>query len=274
MLRKLNDLIGYTIAASDEEIGRVDDFYFDERTWDIRYLVVDTGPWLFGRKVLISHESLGQPFWENETFPINLTKEQIENSPSIDLAKPVSRQEQTELHSHYEWPMYWLAASGAAGGSPIPVGGYNGVSPAVAVAPASIAAASATVEAETEAVTEHAESTEESAKSMLRSAKEVIGYHIAANDGDIGHVEDFFADDSEWHIHYMMIDTRNWLPGRKVLIAPKWTQSVNWSESKVHIDMTQQQVQESPEYNPTTQIERTYETALHTYYGYPGYWLY
>jgi hypothetical protein len=274
MLHKLSELFGYTLDA-DEQIGTVDDFYFEEKTWDIRYMIVDTGSWFSGRKVLISRDALKQPFWDNESFPVNLTKEQIEKAPSIDTAKPISRQQEAELSTYYGWPMYWLAASGDASGSVVAGTGYSGVAPAVAVTPAGVAAASATMQEKTGRVQDSVatNSSDEGTKSMLRSAKEVMGYNIAANDGDIGHVENFFASDENWHIHYMMIDTRNWLPGRKVLISPKWATRVSWSEGKVHVDMTSEQIKNSPEYDPKAPIDRRYETSLHNYFGLPGYWL-
>lgn len=278
MLRKLNSLIGYTITATDEEIGSVDDFYFDERTWTVRYLVVDTGSWFSGKKVLISQDALGQPFWDNESFPVNLTKKQIEESPSIDLAKPISRQHEAQLSSYYDWPMYWLAASGAASGSAIGATGLGGVTPVVA--PAGVAAATATQETTAGREAEMAESHTDpaatelnSSKSLLRSVKEVKGYNIAANDGDIGHLDDLFVDDSEWTIHYALVDTRNWLPGRKVLIAPNWASNFDWQESKFHVDMTKEQIKNSPEYKPQHTIDRSYEKDLHNYYGLPGYWV-
>ena len=56
----------------------------------------------------------------------------------------------------------------------------------------------------------------------LRSANKVTGYRIGATDGDIGHVEDFIIDDETWEIRYMVVDTQNWWPGKKVLVAPQW----------------------------------------------------
>ena len=100
----------------------------------------------------------------------------------------------------------------------------------------------------------------------------MTGYHIEAEDGEIGHVEDFIADEDDWTIRYMVVDTRNWLPGKKVLIAPWMIRSVRWSESKVHLDMTRDQVQAAPEYDPSTPVNREYESRLYDYYGRPAYW--
>ncbi len=96
MLRNVKDLRGYAIAASDGVIGKVDDLYFDDDDWAIRYLIVDTGNWLSGRKVLISPLAIGRPDWLGQQLPVSLTKAQIERSPDIDTRKPVSRQYETE----------------------------------------------------------------------------------------------------------------------------------------------------------------------------------
>ena len=94
MLRNVIHLKGFVIQATDGEIGKVDQFYFDDETWAIRYLVVNTSRWLDGRLVLISPIALGQKQkgWESKRLDVALTKKQIEDSPHIDTHKPVSRQ--------------------------------------------------------------------------------------------------------------------------------------------------------------------------------------
>jgi hypothetical protein len=107
VLRSLEELLGYKLWARDGHMGEVEDFFFNEEDWKIRYMVVDTGPWIFGREVLISLEALGQPVWASRTFPVQLTRAQVETSPSADLAKPVSREYEERIHEHYRWPAYW-----------------------------------------------------------------------------------------------------------------------------------------------------------------------
>ncbi len=115
MKRTIKNLMGFTMGATDGEIGKVKDFYFDDVTWTIRYLVVETGNWLSNRKVLISPEALLQVDWANETFPVNLTKEQIKKSPDVDTDQPVSRQHEMELYTHYPWTNYWGGGIWAGG---------------------------------------------------------------------------------------------------------------------------------------------------------------
>lgn len=246
MLRSIKELEGYTILATDGEIGHVDEFYFDDETWTVRYLVVDTGPWLFGRQVLISPVALDDPDWISQRLPVILTKEQVENSPDINLDRPVSRQHELELHQYYRWTAYWGAPLEPGPTQPGPV-------PPSAVE---------------EPVIEKAQG-----DPNLRSTDEVTGYHIQARDGEVGHVEDFLVAEDSWTIHYLVVDTRNWLPGRKVLVSPQWVETVNWLDSKVHVDLVRETIKNSPEYDPSSPVSRTYEEELYDHYGLPKYWV-
>ena len=107
MLRSTKQLHGDKLGATDGEIGHVKDFYFDDQNWAIRYLVVDTGSWLPGRQVLISPHSLGALDSAGKVLSVKLTRKQIEDSPSIDAHKPVSRQWEEEYYRYYGWPFYW-----------------------------------------------------------------------------------------------------------------------------------------------------------------------
>src|SRR5450759_639501 len=101
MLQSIKQLYGDKLGASDGEIGHVKDFYFDDQNWAIRYLVVDTGNWLMSRQVLLSPHSLGHLEQAGKVLRVNLTRKQIEGSPSIDLHKPVSRQYEEEYYQYY-----------------------------------------------------------------------------------------------------------------------------------------------------------------------------
>src|ERR1035437_3233704 len=115
MLRNINSLIGHKIHATDGVLGKVDEFYFGDKTWNIRYMVVETGNWLLGRKVLISPAALKAPDWDSKTFPVSLTREQVRTSPDIDTKKTVSRQHEIELQKHYAWGGGYYAG-GMSGG--------------------------------------------------------------------------------------------------------------------------------------------------------------
>jgi sporulation protein YlmC with PRC-barrel domain len=254
MLRNVNHLKGFAIRATDGEIGTVEQFYFDDETWAIRYLVVNTAGWLAGRLVLVSPMALRQAEWQSKRLDVALTKKQIEDSPSIDTHKPVSRQHEAVYLGYYGYPYYW--------------GGPNLWG--LASYPAGL-----TVQREpvTKAEAAQARAGKESADSHLRSTNEVTGYHIEADDGEIGHVEDFIVDDKTWAIRYLEVDTRNWWPGKKVLVSPQWVDNVSWQDSKVYFDLTRETIQNGPEYIESMPVTREYEKRLYDHYGRSAYWL-
>lgn len=252
MLQNIKRLTGYSMGATDGEIGKVTDFFFDDEKWTIRYLVVDTGGWLFGRKVLISPHAISGSNSDAEMFPVDLTKEQVRHSPDIDTDKPVSRQHEIELYSHYPWPTYWAAGDGGMG-----MGlGMPGLGMVTPVPDAS--------EQQTE---EEAGVKKERQDPHLRSTREVKGYGIHATDGTIGEIEDYIIDDTTWRIVFLVVDTGNWFPGKKVLLSPQWIRQIQWERSEVIVDVTRDQVKNSPEYDPSNPLSESYRDTLHDYYG-------
>lgn len=248
MLRSFKELIDYVLAADDGHIGRCRDFLFDDRRWTVRYMVADTGKWIPNKKVLISPISLGEPDWASKLFRVNLTRKQIEQSPDIDSDAPVSREYETSLIEHFGFPPYWVG------------GGLWG---AAAVPNAMIPLKGATL-----ATDDRAQEPEHS----LRSVSQVTGYYIEAKDGDIGHVEDFIVNDDTWAIQYIVVDTRNLLPGKKVLVAPDWVKEVRWSDNRMAVDLTREQIEQSPKYDPNAPINREFEERLYDFHGRPKYW--
>ena len=246
MLIKAKTLQGYKLDSLDGELGKVTEFYFDDRHWTIRYLVADTGNWLTGRQVLISPHALFAASKEEQHIAVNLTKKQIEDSPSLESDKPVSRQFEMSYYAYYGWPQYW--------GGPFMWGPYP------------------YIVHERDNVKKHAKD-EKAWDPHLRSTHDVGGYHIHATDGEIGHVEDFIIDDETWAIRYVIVDTRNWWPGNKVLISSKWIERVSWNESKVFVDLSRETIKKSPQYTEESLVTRDYETGLHRHYNRKGYWV-
>ena len=260
MFQSVNELKGQVIHASDGELGTVDHFLFDDESWTIRYLVVETGK-LLGRKVLISPISIDRKH-KTDGLALSLTKEQIRNSPGIDTDKPVSRQHETQYFNYYGYPYYW-GGPGLWGGTAYPIGhpattgslgypdrtsGYTGTAATARPQPA------------------------KEEDPHLRSTKEVIGYYIEASDGSIGHVEDFLIDNENWAIRYMVVDTVNWRPGKKVVVAPQWIKDVSWMESRVYVNLSRKRIKNAPEYDPAAIVDREYEVKLYEHYGSPKYW--
>lgn len=250
MLFMLDDLRGYPISATDGEIGKATDFYFDDSHWVLRYMVVSTG-WLFGRDVLISPEAINDISREEKNIAVSLSKKQIEDGPGTGTDLPVSQQQELRLREYYGWSDYTDYASASLADVP--------------VAPFRLK--------EMPAGDDHGESAVlDRSDPHLRSAQEVTGYRIEANDGEIGHVEDLVIDPESWAVRYLVIDTRNWLPGRKVIIAPEWAHSIDWSETIVRVDRTKDFIQNSPEFDLNKDIARDYEEKIYKYYGETPYW--
>jgi len=256
MLRNASAINGYAIAASDGRLGTVSDFLFDDASWLVRWLVVDTGNWLSGRKVLLPPLVLGHPDPQEHQFPVRLSKQQVKDSPEIDSERPVSRQMEADLYDYYGWSPYWGTGFYAGGYGFMPGYGYMGG--------AGMPSPSAEVLRRAKHI---ANARRENDDPHLRSVKAVTGYHIDASDGEIGHVEDFLMDDTDWSIHYLIVDTKNWWPGKKVLISPRSAREIDWNEKLVHLDVDRQKVKASPEYDPSTTVDRTYEKHFHSYYG-------
>jgi hypothetical protein len=253
MLQSIKDLHGYTIQATDGDIGEVYEFFFDDETWTVRYLVVETGTWLSGRRVMISPAVLGEPDLEEERLPVALTREQIQDSPQIDTELPISRQKEREINEYYGWPSYWAGTSPYTY-NPTLQGAY---------------AVTQLVEVEPELESKDFEPLH---NIHLRGSRQVIGYHIQAIDGAIGHVQDFIVDDETWAIRYMVVDTRNWWPGKQVLVAPQWIRQVGWEEEKVHVDLTRESIKTGPEFDHLATINRDYENKLYDHYKRRKYW--
>jgi sporulation protein YlmC with PRC-barrel domain len=250
MLRKASAIDGYTIAASDGRIGTVSDFLFDDASWLVRWMVVDTGKWLSGRKVLLPPSVLGQLDPKGREFAVGLTMRQVKASPDIDSERPVSRQLESNIYDYYGWQPYWGA------GLMMGAYGYGGGAMSVSPVPESRLLAEDIAAAQRSKDDPH-----------LRSIEAVTGYHIHASDGEIGHVEDFLIEEADWSIQYLVVDTQNWLPGKRVLISPRSAKEIDWTDRLVNLEVDRQRVKDSPAYDASTTVDRAYETNFHNHYG-------
>jgi len=260
MLRRFKDIRDFAIGATDGEVGTIDDVYLDDASWTVRYLVVSTG-WLSGRQVLLAPPVLRGFSETGRRLDTSLTRRQVEDSPSIDTARPVSRQQEIALQSHYGYEPFW--------GGPLRWGPYaypypllhGGVLPPWNPPRHGDRVAEEIEARERQGYDEH-----------LRSAREVSGYGIRATDGDLGHVEDFLIDEREWAIRYLIVDPRSWWPGPHVIIATDWITGVSWDDSVVSVGVTRNQVRNAPTYEPSGSLQRDEEERLYAHYRRPGYW--
>jgi sporulation protein YlmC with PRC-barrel domain len=254
MLRHESEIDGYIIQASDGLIGTVSDFLFDDTTWLVRWLVIDTGNWLPGRKVLLPPSALADVNHIGRQFSVKLTKQQVKECPEVESDLPVSRQMETNIYNYYGWSPYWGA------GSYLGMIGYGGD-----MVGASDAARPSLVLMQREKEIDDAQRSNDDP--ALRSANEVIGYHIHASDGEIGHVEDLLVEDDDWSIHYLVVDTKNWWPGKKVLISPMSVRKIEWTDRRVNLGADRQKVKNSPAYDTSMTVDPLYEKNFHKHYG-------
>lgn len=260
MLRGINRLHGAALSARDGEIGSVEEVLFDDEQWTVRYVVVNTGGWLNNRKVLIPPSALGSLDWDRRVLQVNLPRDRVESSPSIDTDRPISRQMEIDYHEHFGWP-YYYACMGAANSNVVAGSGLN------MGALYAVRAAENAVDNEAESERARGHNPHDNDDPHLRSSKEVSGYGIVAEDGHIGHVEDLIIDDETWRIRYLAVDTRDWWPGKKVLLPPEWVVRALWPERIVKVDVTRDQVRNAPEWDACETISQAFEDELAVYYA-------
>jgi uncharacterized protein YrrD len=261
MLNTVSSLKGFEIQASDGSLGTVSDLLFDDSTWKVRWIVVDTGRWLTGRKVLIHPSAVVSAEYAARELKVALTKAQVKDSPEILQDRPVSHKMQHALYGYYGWNPLWgggMFGAGMYGGSMY--GGGMGAIGAPLSAPAYLREAA-----------ERGGTSLDDGDPHLRSSAEVTGYHVHATDGDIGHIQDILVDNASWDIRYFIIDTANWWFGQHVLVSPFAVKGVDWSDRHVRLDIARERVRSSPPWTPMKAIDDHYERRLHSHYGWPGY---
>ncbi len=228
MLQSIKQLYGDKLGASDGEIGHVKDFYFDDESWVVRYVVADTGSWLTGRLVLISPYAFGNPHEAGKVLAVNLTRKQIENSPSIEAHKPVSRKYEEDYYRYYGFPCYWQG-DGLWGISSFPI---------MALPPEPLP--------EEQLNRARPQTAAERADAHLRSMQTVNGYHIQASDGTIGHVCDFLMDGKSWAVRQLVVKTGHRFSGKEVEIPVTQVDRISYDESAIFVNVTSHAVESSP----------------------------
>ncbi len=226
MLQDIKQLYGRKLGATDGDIGQVQDFYFDDKSWAIRYLVADTGGWLTGRQVLLSphafaNSAFGRSAADVETLHVNLTRKQIEDSPAIETHRPVSRQHETEYYQYYGWPAYWQVE-----------GMWSAIDVPVATPPPA-------------SVPHHGHNQREDLH--LRSMKAIAGYHLHAIDGQVGTVRSFMVDGKTWAIRELVVEAGHWYAGKTILLLPKNISRISYEDSAIFVDLTLNDIRQTAE---------------------------
>jgi uncharacterized protein YrrD len=236
-IHRVQGLKGWGLDARDGEIGSFQQIYFDDQEWRVRYLVVHTGTWLFGRSVLIAPRAVAAIDTDGERISVDLPRDEVEGSPPLDFEEPLSRHYEEAYHRFYGWAPYWLGP------------GFGGVPPAI---PPMMGV-------------------EEPVRQLpcphLRGSDEVTGYGVSTKNGRLGHVEDILIDDESWTLRYIEVDTRRWWPGKRVLIAPTWIEAIGWPEREISLTLNRDTLREAPEYDPSVTITPEYEVRLFQHYA-------
>jgi hypothetical protein len=262
MLFAVSGLEGCPVRASDGDVGSAKDFLFDDDTWKIRWMVVGGGDFLPGRRVFI-HPSAVAPLTlppkpqlpmmspgETLELTVNLTRQQIKAGPHSGEDEPVNRDMEALLCDYCGWDPYWGASHFGA--------------PVMPNAEARIVGDAMRREAD-------AQAPPVDGGDHLHSVADFKGYYVHATDGDIGHVENVLADDTNWEIRYLVIATRNWCPGKIVQLSPYAVKNIDWFGQHINMNVTRDQVRSAPAWDPLALADEAREEELHRHFGWPGY---
>jgi len=248
MLKPISSFLGSSVYAKNTLIGKVEDFYFDDQSWAIRYMIVNTGGWLAGKQVLVSPLGIQSGDSDHRRIELNMSPEQVQHSPSINSEMPVSKQQEAEYYDYFHWPYYWHGA------------GIWGIAPSIEDAldrPFPIELRSKEIE---------------QPHNHLRDLKEILKYHIRATDRQFGHVNDFMFDDRDWVIRYFVIKSSSWFSTNRTLISTKWIEGIRWEDRVFQVGLHSKKMKGAPQFRPDLPIDRSYENKLHEYYNQPIYW--
>lgn len=236
MIRSLKKLLSYTVEETNGNKGKVKDFLFDEEDKRVRYLEIDMGNIFSGEKVLVSESLLKSPNWESKHFPIELTMEQLEKCPKLDEHLPVSREYEKILNDYYGTPGYWDYAY-------IPPKAQHFWDDKAVI--------------------------EKKIHTHLRSFEEVMNYRIHAENGIIGHCRDLLVEDVNWNIKYLIasIQKNSLTENYKVMLSLDWIDKIDYAEKEIHMNVTEESIKNSPEFNPSELVNEVYEKKLYDYYG-------
>tara|TARA_R110002110_G_scaffold79007_1_gene206838 strand:+ start:947 stop:1705 length:759 start_codon:yes stop_codon:yes gene_type:complete len=227
------------IKATDGELGHCTDLLFDERQWTARYLVVETGSWLFGRTVLIPIVSVDRIDVDADLIEVCLSQEEVKNAPDINTDAPVSRRHEINIMDYYAYGYYWAGGLWGTGLDPM--------------------ALRTTLDAPEEKIPPKQEG-----DPNLRSVNEIIGYQIDTKDDETGAVNEAYVNARDWRITYWVVKTGGWFSGKEVLLAADWITDITWTDQAISTDLTSKQIESAPEFEPP--LDEEYEQALATHY--------
>lgn len=193
MLRNFTSMLGASILAKDGTIGHLRDALLDDRSWVIRYFVIETGSWFSGRRVLLSPMIFREPDWGKRDLPVDLTIEEVRRSPDINTDLPAYRQHEIVMTWHYGRPAYWTMKTSQA----------------------------------------PRDANEAFGDPNLRSANEILTYNLRTSDGDIGRMDDLVIEDANWFVRFVILSAGSRVEDQKLLVSTRWIGSVSWANKEV-----------------------------------------
>ena len=198
VLRRTEDLYGFALRGIDGSIGKVHDLYFDEASWMVRYLTLDTQSWPVRRFILLAPCALKKLAWDKRRGSVQVTRAQVTGCPEIEPRPSLSWRHCAEMDEYFGWPISKSIEADRVGREK---GGYG--------------AATARD------------------RPLLQSARELPAYRIEIGGVELGRVADVLFDDETWAIRYLLVDCWHWSPGRRQLIPPECVKAIGHSEFKI-----------------------------------------
>lgn len=256
-LHRLHDLTRQDLTSRDGGTSTVVSVYFDDQDWVVRYFIVRLGGSVPGREVLVPPSATRRLPHQPDSLFLTLTRSELENAPPADSQLPASRHYELQIRSQngdrtsrpgqdstrpwdfvcFGWPPH------------LPQGRLF----------------DPTIDTRRQAPPNHPIA--KAKQPHLHSSRTVTGYHIHARDGEIGHVEDFILEEPDWTVRYLAVNTRNWLPGKHVLIPPARVIDLNWALRLVIVDLDRETILNAPSYDNHKPIVHSDQLALNGHFG-------
>ncbi len=208
-MQGLKHLFGYHVRATDEEIGKVEDFFVDDRSWTVRYMLMRTGGIFSGASAVIPAACLGQPNTASRSMPVKFSKAELEGLAEADV-KPVGDEMRALCKA-----LYGKSDDRRDRGF-IRVG---------------------------------CTTNQDAAASSLRSVRELASYQIETRDGPCGLCTDLLADLHEWKVPYLVVNTKEFRPHGHVLAPTTWVQEISWRDMEIEVATSREKLQHAQRFD-------------------------
>ncbi len=257
MLFTLKEVQDYQLRAVDGDFGKMKTFLLDDFEWVIRYLVVEVG----SRDVLLSVLAVGEPDRDHKVLPVDVSKDKVMNSPTFDIHQPLSRETEREFSDYFEWPYYWEPDD-----VPNTLPGDLTAVPLI-----DMELDREEKEGEQALIPETGTTGPETDQpnDRLRSTQALFGdtIHTTNDNRAAGKLFDIVTQSENWNILYLVVDTGGLLSGKKVLVSPNWVRKIDEAGSRIYVNLKQETIQNSPEFQSIHDLDGDYQSRLDDYYN-------